>query len=227
VGPAACRRVPVLTECRVHHRPGSVSPPMPEPGSRRLMCCGDRSTSRPARTMAISRGGPRGELPIMCYNNPPRYGVRSHAGDVRRAGRRAAVRGRSRKSSRTCGGSPMKTWWATATFCFAASTTWCRERAVGAQGWFRGWSMLFRARTACFWTWSGRPARRSPQGLPLVHAALAPRHADQAGAVHQTGDGRVRPGERSRPPSRLPLVGEERKEVLAIIREGSERGPEW
>src|SRR5258708_4993223 len=66
--------------------------------------------------------------------------------------------------------------------------------------------------------------RRSLGGLSLVHAALAPRHADQTRAGDQTGDGRVRHGKRNRP-SPSAAVGRTRTRGSSYDHTGRNRDP--
>ena len=65
----------------------------------------------------------------------------------------------------------------------------------------------------------GGPLGGGARGLSLVHAAAAPRHARQAGAVHQAGDGRVRPRLGDDPRAAAAARRrEERERVLGVIR---------
>ena len=93
---------------------------------------------------------------------------------------------------------------------------------LGAIGWVSGLVNAFPAENRLLWdlAMAGR-WDEARAGLSLVHAALAPRHARQAGPVHQAGRSRnAGSAPRWCRAPRLPLVGEERERVLAIIRRG-------
>ena len=149
----------------------------------------DRETIAHFRTVAKAT-----DLPIMVYNNPPAYNVDitpEMFAELADEPKFACIKESSDNLRRI---TDIINLTGTATSSSPASMTsfsraCCSVRSAGCAG----WSTRSRARTGCSGTWrppgSGTEALRR---LPLVHAAAAPGHAREAGAVHQAGVGRVR-----------------------------------
>ena len=179
--------------------------------------------SDPRETMAHFRAvAAATDLPIMVYNNPVSYDVDitpemfaeladepkfvAHQGIVgeRPADHRPEERLRRPLHPLLRRGRP------------GARKPAARARSAGS----RGWSTPSRPRTACSGTWPRRGWDEAREGLPLVHAAAAPRHAREARAVHQARGAGMRPRLRDGPRPAAARGGEERERILAIIRRG-------
>ena len=141
------------------------------------------------------------DLPIMVYNNPVSYGVDitpEMFADLADEPKLVAIKESSENVRRitdlknVCGDRYLL-------FCGVDDLV-LESLLLGATGWVSGLVNAFPAENRLLWdlATAGRwdEARR---GLPLVHAAAAPRHARQARPVHQARGAGVRPRLRDGP----------------------------
>ena len=190
---------------------------------------GDGLQVRPARDDRPFPG--RGQVDRSAdhvLQQPRQLRRRHHARDVRRPGRRAAVRGdqgivrtirrRSPISSIVCGNRYTL-------FCGVDDLA-LESTMLGVDGWVSGLVNAFPAENRLLWdlVMAGRleEARRS---LPLVHAAAAPGHARQVGAIHQARRAECGFGTEVVRAPRLPLGRTRRSQILSIIRKAIETRP--
>ncbi len=145
-----------------------------------------RETATHFRRVARSSG-----LPIMCYNNPVSYGVDISPemfAELADEPTLVAIKESSEDVRRitdlynVCGDRYL---------LFGGVDDLALESLMlGAIGWVSGLVNAFPCRESLVvGSRYGRPLRRGRRGLPLVYTAVAPGHASETGAVHQTCDG--------------------------------------
>ena len=229
---AAEGRVPVIagvaeytTELAIAQAAAPSAPAAP--GIMALPCMVYEQDEREAvhhfRTLAAGTG-----LPIMIYNNPLAYKV-----DLKPEGflglveseNIVAIKESSHDSRR------MTDSWNVLgdrflMFC-GVDDLMFENVLCGAVGWVSGLVNSFPAEGVRLFELTQRgPDRGGAGALSLVHADAAPRCAQEAGPVHQARQPADRHGRPSGcAPPRLPLVGEERARVEAIVRRAMEHRP--
>jgi len=185
--------------------------------------------SDPRETIAHFRAVARSsELPIMCYNNPPSYGVDitpAMFAELADEPRFVAIKESSENVRRI---TDLKNLVGDRYILFCGVDDLVLESVLlGARGWVSGLVNAFPRENRLLWDLAA--AGRYDEALAVYRWYMPLLHLDtriklvQAIklAMSECGLG----SETVRPP-RLPLVGEEREEVLAIIRRGIATRPD-
>lgn len=179
--------------------------------------------SDPRETIAHFRAvAHSGELPIMCYNNPPSYGVDitpAMFAELADEPRFVAIKESSENIRRI---TDLKNLLGDRYILFCGVDDLVLESVLlGARGWVSGLVNAFPRENRLLWDLA--TAGRYEEALAVYRWYMPLLHLDtriklvQAIklAMAECGLG----SETVRPP-RLPLIGEEREEVLAVIRQG-------
>ena len=180
--------------------------------------------SDPRETIAHFRSVARAtDLPIMVYNNPVSYSRGHHAGDVRRAGRRAEAGGdQGVIGERPADHRPRESLRRSLYAVLRGRRPGAREHAAGCRGLGLGPGQRLPGREPpVVGPRHRRPLGRGARGLSLVHAAACIWTLTSSSS--STSSWRSRSAASARrwcAPRGLPLVGEERERILAIIRQG-------
>jgi dihydrodipicolinate synthase/N-acetylneuraminate lyase len=179
--------------------------------------------SDPRETIAHFRAVARSsELPIMCYNNPPSYGVDitpAMFAELADEPRFVAIKESSENVRRI---TDLKNLLADRYILFCGVDDLVLESVLlGAQGWVSGLVNAFPRENRLLWDLATTGHYDEALAvyrwyMPLLHFDTRIKLVQAIKlAMAECGLG----SETVRPP-RLPLVGEEREEVLAIIRQG-------
>ena len=149
----------------------------------------DRETIAHFRTVAKAT-----DLPIMVYNNPPAYKVDitpEMFAEMADEPKFACIKESSDNPRRI---TDIINLTKDRYVIFAGVDDLVLEcLLLGAVGWVSGLVNAFPAENRLLWDLrTAGQVEGGARGVPLVHAAVAPRHAREAGAVHQARAGRVR-----------------------------------
>ena len=177
----------------------------------------DRETMIHFRTVAKAT-----DLPIMVYNNPPAYKVDitpAMFAEMADEPKFACIKESSDNPRRI---TDIINLTKDRYVLFAGVDDLFLEcLMLGAVGWVSGLVNAFPRENRLIWDLAAAGKwQEALDDLSLVHAAVAPRHARQAGAVHQAGRGRVRLWHRALPAAAI-AAGRRRsaRRCLRIIRQ--------